>query len=51
MGRNSISEWSWAMEQHKKKGHQIIKYPEADLKVILDAIDEIKPQKAVAATA
>ena len=27
MGDMNIDEWCWRMEEHKRKGHKIIKYP------------------------
>ncbi|MFH1849991.1 MAG: hypothetical protein ABH879_07475 [archaeon] len=32
MGDIGIDKWYWRMEEHKRKGHQIIKYPDTDVK-------------------
>lgn len=40
MGDNGIDKWCWRMEEHKRKGHHIIKYPEMDVKKSVNDIEQ-----------
>ena len=39
MGSYGIDNWYWRMEEHKRKGHKIIEYPEDDLGETVDEIE------------
>lgn len=32
MGSMGMDKWYWRMEEHKSKGHHIIRYPEPDVR-------------------
>jgi len=40
MGEYGIDEWCWKMEEHRRKGHRIIKYPEVLVKHTKDLFEK-----------